>query len=67
VDVSVFGAIKLSIEEKFSGGIQTSGLKEGGVGIALNNTLSLITPEIRERINEIEKKIISGEITVPED
>ena len=67
VDVAVFEAIILSIEEKFSGGIQTSGLKEGGVGIALNNTLSLITPEIRERINEIEKKIISGEITVPED
>lgn len=65
VDVAVFGVIKLSIEERFSGGIQTSGLKEGGVGIALNNTLSLITPEIKARIAEIEEKIISGEIIVP--
>jgi basic membrane protein A len=67
VDVAILGAMKLSIEEKFSGGIQTSGLKEGGVGIVVNNTLSIITPEIKERITEIEKKIISGDITVPEE
>ena len=65
VDVSVFEAIILSIEGKFSAGIQTSGLKEGGVGIALNNSLSLLTPEIKARITEIEGKIVSGEITVP--
>ena len=67
VDIAVFEAIKRSVEEKFSGGLQTSGLKEGGVGIVVNNTLSIITPEIKERITEIEKKIISGDIIVPEE
>lgn len=67
VDMAVFEAIKRSVEQQFRSGVQTFGLKEGGVGIVVNNTLLMITPEIKERIAEIEKKIISTEISVPEE
>jgi basic membrane protein A and related proteins len=67
MDRAVFEAIKRSVEGNFSGGIQTTGLKEGEVELAINNALPAITPEMRIRLAEIEKKIISGEIIVPVD
>jgi basic membrane protein A and related proteins len=65
VDTAVYEAIKITEAGNFSGGIQTSGLKEGGVGLAINSALVNITQGMKDRLAEIEEKIISGEITVP--
>jgi basic membrane protein A len=65
VDKAVYDAIKTTKAGNFSGGIQTSGLKEGGVGLSINNALAHITQDMKDRMAEIEEKIISGEIVVP--
>jgi basic membrane protein A and related proteins len=66
VDRAVFSSIKQVLDGNFKGGLQTMGLKEGEVALAINETLPLITPQIKSRIAEIEQKIITGEIKVPE-
>jgi basic membrane protein A and related proteins len=66
VDVAVFEAIKSSHSGKFTSGIQSTGLREGGVGISYNRALPVITAEIQASIDNITRKIISGEIVVPE-
>jgi len=66
VDVSVFESIRSVVEGQFSGGVQSVGLKEGAVSIKINSALSVITPVMQANIAELEKKIIAGEIIVPE-
>jgi basic membrane protein A len=66
VDVSVFETIRSVVEINFKGGVQSVGLKEGAVAIKINSALSVITPAMQANIGELEKKIISGEIRVPE-
>lgn len=50
---------------KWEAGIAANGLKENGVGWALDEyNRDLITPEMEKKINEIQAKIVSGEINV---
>jgi basic membrane protein A and related proteins len=65
VDIAVYNAIKVAAAGNFKGGEQTSGLKDGGVGLAVNNALVIVTQEMKDRLAEIENQIISGEIIVP--
>jgi basic membrane protein A and related proteins len=66
VDVAVFEAIRSAHAGEFTSGIQSTGLREGGVGIAYNKALPVVTAEIQASIDSITRKIISGEIVVPE-
>ena len=66
VDVAVFETIKSVKEKTFKGEIRVMGLKEGGVDYVYDaNNKSLIPDPVREKVEEIRKKIISGEIKVP--
>jgi basic membrane protein A len=66
IDVSIFEAIKDSLEGNFQSGIQVAGLKEGGVDLVFNNSLPVVTPEMKKKIAETKEKIISSKIIVPE-
>lgn len=67
VDVAVYETIKETLENKFTGGINQFGLKNQGVNYTLDlHNDKLITPEMRKKIEEIKKKIISGQIKVPD-
>jgi basic membrane protein A and related proteins len=66
VDVAVYQSIKNAQEGKFTGGIQSSGLREGGVGIAFNTAMPVINSKLQTAITGIANKIISGEIVVPD-
>jgi len=47
------------------GTAETLGIAEGGIGVADNeNFRKLVPAEFRDRVKELEEKIISGEITV---
>lgn len=67
VDVAVYETIKEAQEGKFSGGIQRFGLKNNGVNYTLdNNNEKLLTPDLKKKLEEIKKKIIAGQIQVPD-
>jgi len=55
----------LKLNDRFQAGIQTSGLKEGVVGLALNKDLNIITYDIPNRLQDIQNRIVYGAITVP--
>jgi basic membrane protein A len=66
VDNSLFRAIQLHQEGKLPyGQIESLGIAEGGVGLARNKYYDGSTPdEVKAMIDEAEKKILAGEITV---
>jgi len=66
VDHSLYRAIKLYIKDELPlGQAEVLGIKNGGVGIADNkNYQKLVPEEFREKIKELEDKIVSGEIVV---
>lgn len=66
VDVAVFDAITRARDGKFTGGILSEGLKEGGVDYIFNErNARWITPEIRARVEELRKDIVDGRRQVP--
>jgi basic membrane protein A len=65
-DVSVYNAIVNFLSGNFQAGIAAGGLKEGTVGLAINESLPAVTATIKAKISEIEGKIIAGEISIPE-
>ena len=68
VDQSVFLTAKELIDTgKNVGGYKTFGLKEDGVGYALNQFNQAKLAGVKARVEEIKAKIISGAITVPDD
>lgn len=68
VDNSVFQTATELIENgKVNGGYHSFGLKEDGVGFAVNQYNKDKLAPIIDRIKSIRKKIIDGEITVPDD
>jgi basic membrane protein A and related proteins len=67
IDVPVYETIRSLVQNRFSTGIQSSGLKEGAVEGKINTTIMAITPVMQTKIGELEKKVISGEIRVPEN
>ncbi|MDD3627054.1 MAG: BMP family ABC transporter substrate-binding protein [bacterium] len=65
VDVAVFEIIKDLKEGKFTGGVHHFGLNNDGVGYALDEyNKDLIDQETKDKLEDIKKKIISGEIKV---
>lgn len=66
VDKSIYRAIKLHLEGKLPyGQAEALGIKEDGVGVADNeNYIKLVPEEFRNKIKELEQKIINGEIVV---
>jgi basic membrane protein A len=66
VDNSLFRALKLHQEGTLPyGQIESLGIAEGGVGLARNKYYDQSTPdEVKAKVDEAEKKILAGEITV---
>ncbi len=65
IDVVIFAIIKETVEGEFKGGVRSLGLKEDGVGLSLDNALPVVTDEMKDEVNELREKILSGEIEVP--
>jgi len=67
VDVAVFETVVAAKEGRFEGGkAVTFGLKSGGVNYVYDeHNKNLIPDDVHQKVEEIRKKIISGEITVP--
>ncbi|WP_413576791.1 BMP family lipoprotein [Bdellovibrio sp. HCB290] len=67
VDVAVYDTIKETKDGKFKGEIARFGLKNAGVDYTLDKyNEKLITPEMKKKVDEIKKKIIDGQIQVPD-
>lgn len=66
VDLSIYRAIKMHIDGTLKyGAAEVLGLDKNGVGLADNENYKKIVPEeFRNKIMDIQKKIISGEIKV---
>ncbi len=65
VDVAVFETIKSALGGKYKAGVQTFGLKEGGVGYAVNKFNKGLITSIQPRLEALKKDIIAGKIKVP--
>ncbi|WP_415062346.1 BMP family lipoprotein [Bdellovibrio sp.] len=67
VDVAVYDTIKEAQAGKFTGGIVHFGLKNEGVNYTVDKyNEKLITPDMKKKVEEIKKKIIAGQIQVPD-
>jgi basic membrane protein A len=65
VDNATYAAMMDAHEGAWSSGLQVLGLKEDGVGYALDeNNEALITPEMKAAVDAARDKIIAGEIVV---
>jgi len=65
VGVATVETFKAAEKGEFTPGIQVLGLKEDGVGWALDeHNRALVTPEMETKVNAIKAKIIAGEINV---
>lgn len=67
VDNAVYSIIQDVVNGQFKAGFHVYGLNEDGVGYAMDtNNKDLITPEMIKQVEEAKKKIVSGEIKVPD-
>lgn len=66
VDVAVFDLIRSVVEGDFRPGLHAYGLKEDGVGYAVNDKNRAMIEDITAQLDELKQKIIDGEIQVPE-
>ncbi|MNJ92811.1 Membrane lipoprotein TmpC precursor [compost metagenome] len=67
VDVAVYDTIKETQAGKFTPGVVHYSLNNNGVDYTLDKyNEKLITPEMKKKIEEIKKKIIAGQIQVPD-
>ncbi len=65
VDVAAYNAFKQAMDDTWESGIQVLGLAEAGVGWALDeHNESMITGEMKDAIDAISEKIVSGDIKV---
>ena len=65
VDVAVYNAFMDAKDGKFTSGINNLGLKEDGVGYAMDdNNKDLVTPEMAAAAEKAKAEIISGAIQV---
>ncbi len=67
VDVAVFDTIKATVNGRYKAGVVTLGLKENGVGYAVNEFNRSMIRDIVPRLEALKKDIIAGKIKVPED
>lgn len=67
LDIGVYDTIEKTVAGKFEPGVFELGLKEGGIDFAMDeNNRSLVPPTIETKLNELKKKIIDGQIKVPD-
>lgn len=67
VDVAVYDTIKDTQENKFTAGIVQFGLKNNGVNYTADKfNEKILTPEMKKKAEDIKKKIIAGQIQVPD-
>jgi basic membrane protein A len=67
VDRAVLEASRAVKEGRFAGGVQTLGLKEGGVDYVYDDhNKALIPPEVREKVESLRQAIVKGELVVPD-
>jgi basic membrane protein A len=67
VDNAVYSIVQDVVNGQFKTGFHVYGLNEDGVGYAMDeNNKLLITPEMIQQVEAAKKKIISGEIKVPD-
>ena len=64
VDIATYSIIQQTFQGHFSSGMHSLGLKENGIGLSLDNSLPIVTAEMKDKIQEISNKIITGEIEV---
>lgn len=65
VDIAVYKAFEDAQNDAWSSGFEVLGLKEGGVGWALDdNNAELVSDQMKAAVDEASAKIISGEIVV---
>jgi basic membrane protein A len=65
VDLATYQAFKSAREGTWKAGVMVLGLKENGVGWALDdNNQSLITPQMKKRVEQARQDIISGKTKV---
>jgi len=65
VDVAVYSAFDDTKNDKFTGGLNLLGLKEGGVDYAMDdNNKDLVTPEMKAAAEKAKADIIAGTIKV---
>jgi basic membrane protein A len=67
VDVAVYETIKDLVNNRYKGGVRAFGLKEGGVGYAVNQYNRELIKDIVPRLEALKKDIIAGKIKVPQD
>lgn len=67
VDVAVYETIKDLVNNRYKGGVRAFGLKEGGVGYAVNQYNRELIKDIVPRLEAVKKDIIAGKIKVPQD
>ena len=66
VELSVYQTIGHVVSGTFTGGVKNYGLKEGGIEyIVDDDNKSLLSQEILNKVEELKKKIIAGDISVP--
>jgi basic membrane protein A and related proteins len=66
VDAAVYDAVKRVQDNKFTGGIYSFGLAEGGVGYVYDdNNRKLIPDAVRARVEQLKQAVIAGQIKVP--
>jgi basic membrane protein A len=67
VDNAVYAIIQDAVNGQFKAGFHVYGLNEDGVGYAMDaNNKDLVTPEMIQQVEAAKKRIISGEIKVPD-
>lgn len=67
VDVAVYETIKETQAGQFKAEVARFGLKNNGVDYTVDKyNEKLITPEMKKKVDEIKKKIIAGQIQVPD-
>jgi basic membrane protein A and related proteins len=65
VDLAVYNAFKTAQDGTWKPGVQTLGLAEDGVGWALDeNNQSLVTDEMKAKVEQAKKDIVAGTIQV---
>ena len=65
VDVAAYETLKDAMEGKFTAGVVTLGLAEGGVGWALDgHNAKLIRPEVRAAVEKAKADIVAGRTAV---
>jgi basic membrane protein A and related proteins len=67
VDNAVYDIVKLVVERKFQAGFHVFGLESDGVGYVIDQyNKDLVSPEAIQAAEEAKKKIIAGQIKVPD-